>query len=104
MKKVFVLTGEPSGDKLASTVISKLKLQNPNIEYLSYSELEKVRLSLVIAYYAHYNQKRLSSEKFIIHPYNVAIILSELKCDSDTIIGGILHSVISYVFVIICPS
>ena len=35
MKKVFVLTGEPSGDKLASTVISKLKLQNPNIEYLS---------------------------------------------------------------------
>ena len=25
MKKIFVLTGEPSGDKLASTVISKLK-------------------------------------------------------------------------------
>ncbi len=35
MKKIFVLTGEPSGDKLASTVISKLKLQNPDIEYLS---------------------------------------------------------------------
>ena len=25
MKKVFVLTGEPSGDKLASKVIAKLK-------------------------------------------------------------------------------
>ena len=25
MKKIFVLTGEPSGDKLASTVISKLQ-------------------------------------------------------------------------------
>ena len=25
MKKIFVLTGEPSGDKLASKVISKLK-------------------------------------------------------------------------------
>ena len=35
MKKIFVLTGEPSGDKLASTVISKLKSQNPDIEYLS---------------------------------------------------------------------
>ena len=35
MKKIFILTGEPSGDKLASTVISKLKTQNPNIEYLS---------------------------------------------------------------------
>jgi lipid-A-disaccharide synthase len=35
MKKIFVLTGEPSGDKLASTIISKLKKNNLNIEYLS---------------------------------------------------------------------
>ena len=35
MKKIFILTGEPSGDKLASTVISKLKINNLNIEYLS---------------------------------------------------------------------
>ena len=35
MKKIFVLTGEPSGDKLASTVISKLKINNPDIDYLS---------------------------------------------------------------------
>ena len=35
MKKIFVLTGEPSGDILASKVISKLKNSNPNIEYLS---------------------------------------------------------------------
>ena len=34
MKKVFILTGEPSGDKLAFTVISKLKQNNPYIEYL----------------------------------------------------------------------
>ena len=35
MKKIFILTGEPSGDKLASTVISKLKRSNHDIEYLS---------------------------------------------------------------------
>ena len=35
MKKIFIITGEPSGDRLASTVISKLKKQNSNIEYLS---------------------------------------------------------------------
>ena len=35
MKKIFILTGEPSGDKLASTVISKLMIQNPSVEYLS---------------------------------------------------------------------
>ena len=34
MKKIFVLTGEASGDKLASTVISKLKNNNKKIEYL----------------------------------------------------------------------
>ena len=34
MKKIFILTGEPSGDKLASTVISKLKQSNSDIEYL----------------------------------------------------------------------
>jgi lipid-A-disaccharide synthase len=33
MKKIFVLTGEPSGDKLASTVISKLKKINSEIKY-----------------------------------------------------------------------
>ena len=34
MKKIFIVTGEPSGDKLASMVISKLKQSNPDIEYL----------------------------------------------------------------------
>ena len=34
MKKIFIITGEPSGDKLASKVISKLKKKNSNIEYL----------------------------------------------------------------------
>ena len=34
MKKIFIITGEPSGDKLASKVISKLKQSNSDIEYL----------------------------------------------------------------------
>ena len=35
MKKIFILTGEPSGDKLASKVIANVKSLNPEIEYLS---------------------------------------------------------------------
>ena len=35
MKKIFILTGEPSGDKLASKVIRELKKIDPDIEYLS---------------------------------------------------------------------
>ncbi len=35
MKKIFILTGEPSGDKLAAEVIKELKKSNIDIEYLS---------------------------------------------------------------------
>ena len=35
MKKIFILTGEPSGDKLASKVIANLKKINPGVDYLS---------------------------------------------------------------------
>ncbi len=35
MKKIFIITGEPSGDKLASKVIRELKKTNLDIEYLS---------------------------------------------------------------------
>ena len=35
MKKIFILTGEASGDKLASEVILNLKKINPEINYLS---------------------------------------------------------------------
>ena len=35
MKRIFILTGEPSGDKLASTVIAKLATKNSDIKYLS---------------------------------------------------------------------
>ena len=35
MKKIFILTGEASGDKLASTVIEKIQKGNNDIKYLS---------------------------------------------------------------------
>ena len=35
MKKIFIVTGEPSGDKLASEVIIDLQKINSQIEYLS---------------------------------------------------------------------
>jgi len=46
MNKIFILTGEPSGDKLASTVVKKLKIQNPNIKYLSVGGTHLKRLGI----------------------------------------------------------
>ena len=49
MKKIFVLTGEPSGDKLASTAISKLQKDNNDIEFLSVggSNLKKIGIKSI---------------------------------------------------------
>ena len=47
MKKIFILTGEASGDKLASTVISKLKNYNSEIEYLSVGGSNLINLGIL---------------------------------------------------------
>ena len=46
MKKIFILTGEPSGDKLAAEAIAQLK-KTDNIQYLSLGgeNLKKIGLS-----------------------------------------------------------
>ena len=43
MKKIFILTGEPSGDKLASKVISKLKNSKLNISLETRKKTRDVR-------------------------------------------------------------
>ena len=50
MKKIFILTGEPSGDKLASKVISKLKQKHSNIDYLSVGGVHLNKLGIKSIY------------------------------------------------------
>ena len=49
MKKIFVLTGEPSGDKLASEVISQIKTKRDDLEFLSVggTNLEKLGIKTI---------------------------------------------------------
>ena len=49
MKKIFVLTGEPSGDKLASEVISQIKTKRNDLEFLSVggANLEKLGIKTI---------------------------------------------------------
>ena len=50
MKKIFVLTGEPSGDKLASEVVSKIIKKRGDLEYLSVggANLKKLGIKTII--------------------------------------------------------
>jgi len=43
---------------------------------------------------AHKNQKRESGEKYIIHPLDTALTLSEMQVDAKTVAAGLLHDVL----------
>ena len=69
----------------------ELKLK---INYLKENELKKVDECYEYANELHKGQKRRSGEDYIIHPLNVALILSEIHADSDTICAALLHDTI----------
>ena len=54
-------------------------------------EMEK---AFIFAYKAHRNQRRKTGEPYITHPVAVALILADLKVDSDTIQAALLHDTI----------
>ncbi len=62
----------------------------------SYSaeEIEKVKKAYSIAAEAHEGQMRLSGEPYIMHPLNVALILSKLGMDDDSVVAAILHDTV----------
>ena len=53
----------------------------------------RVEAAFSLAVSAHGGQLRRSGEPYINHPMHVAVLLSELGMDEDTVIAGILHDV-----------
>ena len=62
------------------------KLSEYNREAIS-----DVKKAYDYARHLHNDQVRQSGEPYIIHPLNVAYILSEMHADSDTVCAGLLH-------------
>lgn len=73
---------------MVENLLRRIEQYNPN------ANMKQIIKAYNFAEAAHEGQFRNSGEKFIIHPYNVAIILTELNMDTDTIVAGLLHDVL----------
>ena len=72
-------------DELYEKVCTYIKKDN---------ERKLISSAYLFAFEKHFGQKRLSGEDYIVHPLNVAYILSEINADAATICAAILHDTI----------
>ncbi|KAL3784787.1 hypothetical protein ACHAW5_009804 [Stephanodiscus triporus] len=66
----------------------------PTVTHLGRDARRQVKQALCVAYRAHRSQVRKSGEPFIIHPVEVALLLSGMKMDASTVISGLLHDTV----------
>lgn len=76
-------------DYTMDDLLEKFKKYQPNEE-----DLKKIKEAYVFAEKCHRGQFRKSGEEYIIHPLNVAIILTEIYADKETIMAALMHDVI----------
>lgn len=63
-------------------------------EYYPQADMELIIKAYSYAEDCHQGQYRNSGEKYFTHPYNVAMILTELNMDDRTIAAALLHDVL----------
>lgn len=64
------------------------------IKYNPSADIELIKKAYNFAKEAHKGQYRVSGELFILHPLEVAMILTDLRLDAATIAAGLLHDVV----------
>ncbi|MCI5732798.1 MAG: HD domain-containing protein, partial [Tenericutes bacterium] len=72
-------------------------LLNKAKEYIDKKEdLELIEKAYSFASKAHAGQLRLTGDPYMLHPLNVAYILTEIYADSETLSTALLHDVINF--------
>ena len=59
-------------------------------------EIELIKKAYYFAEKAHAGQLRLTGDAYLLHPLNVAVILTEVYADSQTLVTALLHDVINF--------
>lgn len=62
--------------------------------YMTKAEVALVKEACFFGAWAHQGQSRSSGEPYIFHPIEVALILTLVQLDVDSIVGAVLHDVI----------
>ena len=70
-------------------LIEKVRKYQSNEE-----DIERIRDAYFFAEKCHRGQFRKTGEEYIIHPLNVAIILTEIYADKETVMAALMHDVI----------
>ena len=70
-------------------VIDKFKLYDNNEE-----DIELINKAYDYAYKKHFGIKRISGDDYIIHPLNVAMILTDINADAACMAAALLHDTI----------
>lgn len=78
-----------SAEQLYNQLILNLKTK------YNCSDLEEIEKAYLLSCEAHKDQYRRSGEPYVIHPLNIALILSQIDVDKESIIVGLLYDVIT---------
>lgn len=70
-------------------LIEKFKKYNNNKK-----DIELIRKAYDFAEKKHFGQKRISGDDYILHPLNVALILTEISADAPCMAAALLHDTI----------
>ena len=70
-------------------LIKKISIYDSNLD-----DLALIRRAYEYALKKHFGQKRISGEDYILHPLNVADILTEISADAECISAALLHDTI----------
>lgn len=90
-KGIFI---EPSIEFTSAEQLYNQLILNLKTKY-NCSDLEEIEKAYLLSCEAHKDQYRRSGEPYVIHPLNIALILSQIDVDKESIIVGLLYDVIT---------
>ena len=62
-------------------------------QYLPEEQVGRIEAAYVYANRCHEGQTRRSGEPYMQHPLNTALVLADLRLDTDTLCAALLHDV-----------